>query len=85
VRAADPASACLVLGRGADLDAVRRWLAIAAATDGFAGFAVGRTLWWDALRRYLDAGYRDQEARDAAVAAIARGYLGLVREYQDAT
>jgi myo-inositol catabolism protein IolC len=84
-RAADPASACLVLGRGADLDAVRRWLAIAAATEGFAGFAVGRTLWWDALRRYLEAGYDDQGARDEAVAAIAGRYLELVREYQAAT
>jgi myo-inositol catabolism protein IolC len=84
-RAADPTSACLVLGRGADFDAVRRWLAIAAATDGFAGFAVGRTLWWDALRRYLEAGYQDLGARDEAVAGIASRYLELVREYQAAT
>jgi myo-inositol catabolism protein IolC len=84
-RAADPTSACLVLGRGADFDAVRRWLAIAAATDGFAGFAVGRTLWWDALRRYLQAGSEDQGARDEAVSAIAGRYLDLVREYQAAT
>jgi myo-inositol catabolism protein IolC len=76
VRAIDEASACLVLGRGADLDAVRRWLAIAAATEGFAGFAVGRTVWWDALRRFLDGG-----GRDAAVAAIAGRYLDLVHDY----
>ncbi|MGH3212280.1 MAG: 2-deoxy-5-keto-D-gluconate 6-phosphate aldolase domain-containing protein [Trebonia sp.] len=76
VRSADPGSACLVLGRGADLAAVRRWLAIAAATDGFTGFAVGRTLWWDALRAYVDGG--DQEA---AVAAVATRYLDLVRDY----
>jgi myo-inositol catabolism protein IolC len=76
VRAADPDAACLVLGRGADYAAVRRWLAIAAATDGFAGFAVGRTIWWDALRGYLDGG-----DRDAAVAAIAARYLELVRDY----
>jgi myo-inositol catabolism protein IolC len=79
VRSADPDSACLVLGRGADDAAVRRWLAIAAATDGFTGFAVGRTIWWDALRGYLDGG-----DRDAAVAAVARHYLGLVREYRAA-
>jgi myo-inositol catabolism protein IolC len=76
VRAADPDAACLVLGRGADYAAVRRWLAIAAATDGFAGFAVGRTLWWDALRGYLDGG-----DRDAAVRAIAARYLELVGDY----
>ena len=79
VRSADPDGACLVLGRGADYAAVRRWLAIAAATDGFTGFAVGRTIWWDALRGYLDGG-----GRDAAVATVARRYLGLVREYRAA-
>jgi myo-inositol catabolism protein IolC len=77
VRSVDPDAACLVLGRGADEAAVRRWLAIAAATDGFTGFAVGRTIWWDALRGYLDGG-----DRDAAVAAVARRYLGLVSEYR---
>jgi myo-inositol catabolism protein IolC len=76
VRAADPDSACLVLGRGADLAAVQRWLAIAAATDGFTGFAVGRTLWWDALRAYTGDG-----DRDTAVSAVATRYLNLVRDY----
>jgi myo-inositol catabolism protein IolC len=76
VRSADPGAACLVLGRGADYAAVRRWLAIAAATDGFAGFAVGRTVWWDALRRYLDDG-----DRDAAVRAVTDRYLELIRDY----
>ena len=76
VRSADPDGACLVLGRGADYAAVRRWLAIAAATDGFTGFAVGRTIWWDALRGYADGG-----DRDAAVHAVATRYLDLVRDY----
>ena len=76
VRAADQDAACLVLGRGADYAAVRRWLAIAAATKSFAGFAVGRTIWWDALRGYLDDG-----DRDAAVRAIAARYLELVGDY----
>jgi myo-inositol catabolism protein IolC len=76
VHAADPDSSCLVLGRGADFAAVRRWLANAAVTDGFRGFAVGRTIWWDALRAYVDGG-----DRDAAVHAITARYLDLVREY----
>ena len=76
VRGSDPVAACLVLGRGADYTAVRRWLAIAAATRGFAGFAVGRTIWWDALRGYLDGG-----DREAAVRAIAARYLELVGDY----
>lgn len=76
VRSADPDAGCLVLGRGADYAAVRRWLAIAAATDGFTGFAVGRTIWWDALRGYTGGG-----DRDAAVRAVAARYLDLVRDY----
>jgi myo-inositol catabolism protein IolC len=79
VRSADPDSSCLVLGRGADLGAVRRWLAIAAETDGFTGFAVGRTLWWDALRGYISGGHRD-----TAVTAVATRYLALVRDYRTA-
>jgi myo-inositol catabolism protein IolC len=77
VRSADPDAGCLVLGRGADAAAVRRWLAIAAATDGFTGFAVGRTIWWDALRAFVDGG-----DRDAAVQAVAARYLDLVRDYR---
>ena len=80
VHSADPDAGCLVLGRGADDAAVRRWLAIAAATDGFTGFAVGRTIWWDALRRFVDGG-----DRDAAVQAVAARYLDLVRDYRAMT
>jgi myo-inositol catabolism protein IolC len=45
-------------------------------TDGFCGFAVGRTIWWDALRAFTDGG-----DRDVAVHAITARYLDLVREY----
>jgi myo-inositol catabolism protein IolC len=81
VRAVEPSGRCLVLGRGADLGAVRRWLAIAAATDGFAGFAVGRTVWWDALSVYVREGHVGRGDRDAAVQATAQRYLALVRDY----
>ena len=79
VRSANPGAGCLVLGRGADDAAVRRWLAIAAATDGFTGFAVGRTIWWDALKRFAGGG-----DAGAAVRAVAARYLDLVRYYRAA-
>ena len=79
VRAANPDAGCLVLGRGADDAAVRRWLAIAAATDGFTGFAVGRTIWWDALKGFAGGG-----DAGAAVRAVAARYLDLVRYYRAA-
>jgi myo-inositol catabolism protein IolC len=79
VRSADPDAGCLVLGRGADEAAVRRWLAIAAATEGFTGFAVGRTIWWDALKGFAAGG-----DAGAAVRAVTARYLDLVRCYRAA-
>jgi myo-inositol catabolism protein IolC len=79
VRSANPDAGCLVLGRGADGAAVRRWLAIAAATDGFTGFAVGRTIWWDALKGFAGGG-----DAGAAVYAVTARYLDLVRYYRAA-
>ena len=59
---------CIVLGRGADEARVRSWLATAASVEGFIGFAVGRTTFWDAV-----AGYRARTlARNEAATQIAR-------------
>jgi myo-inositol catabolism protein IolC len=59
---------CIVLGRGADEGKVQSWLATAASVEGFIGFAVGRTTFWDAV-----AGYRARAlTRNEAVTQIAR-------------
>lgn len=71
---------CLILGRGADERRVEEWLRIAAPVEGFTGFAVGRTIWWDAIGAYLDG---DLE-RDAAIAAIAERYQRFARVYREA-
>lgn len=68
---------CLVLGRGEDADAVGRWVAMAAAAAGFAGFAVGRTIWAGALGEWLTG----RISREEAVASIAGRYLGFVDTY----
>ena len=66
---------CIVLGRGADAAQVRRWLVTAAGVEGFIGFAVGRTTFWDAL-----VGWQAQTlTRAEAVARIA----GRLREWVD--
>ncbi len=70
-------SRCLVLGRGADEEAVDRWLELAAPVRGFAGFAVGRTIWWKPLRAYYDG----HAARGETVDAIAANYRRLVGVY----
>jgi myo-inositol catabolism protein IolC len=73
-------SGCLVLGRGADEEAVDRWLSLAAPVPGFVGFAVGRTLWWNPLR---DATGGTCTAGEAA-ARIAANYRRLIGVYLDA-
>jgi myo-inositol catabolism protein IolC len=69
---------CIVLGRGADEAAVRNWLATAASVDGYIGFAVGRTSFWDAV-----AGYRAKRlARVDAIAQITQRFLGWVTIFE---
>jgi myo-inositol catabolism protein IolC len=71
---------CVVLGRGADDAKVEHWLRQGAPVDGYAGFAIGRTIWWDALKGFLDG---DIEREDAAQ-QIARKYLNFVELYKQA-
>jgi myo-inositol catabolism protein IolC len=69
---------CIVLGRGADADRVRGWLEVAASVPGFTGFAIGRTLWWDALVAHV-AGEID---RGEAARRIAARYREMIAVYQ---
>jgi myo-inositol catabolism protein IolC len=69
---------CVLLGRGASTEKVEHWLRIAAPVDGFIGFAIGRSIWWDALKGWLA---NDLE-RKAAAAQVADNYLHFVRVYE---
>jgi 5-dehydro-2-deoxygluconokinase len=71
---------CVLLGRGANDEKVDHWLTQAAPVDGFVGFAIGRSIWGDALKSFLD-GSLD---RDAAAQRIGDNYTRFVRVYQDA-
>jgi myo-inositol catabolism protein IolC len=71
---------CVVLGAGADDATVARWLRQAAGVEGFIGFAIGRTIFWNALRGWL-AGRTDH---DAAVQEIAANYRATVAHYAGA-
>jgi myo-inositol catabolism protein IolC len=71
---------CVVLGRGANDQKVEHWLRQGAPVEGYAGFAIGRTIWWDALKAFLDG---DTE-RDDAAEQIAANYLRFVRVYNEA-
>ena len=71
---------CVLLGRGASDDKVDHWLRQAAPVEGFVGFAIGRSIWWDALKSFL-GGDLD---REAAAEKIADNYLRFVKVYDDA-
>jgi myo-inositol catabolism protein IolC len=71
---------CVVLGRGADDAKVEHWLRTGAPVEGYAGFAIGRTIWWDALKGFLEG---DIERGDAA-GQIAKKYLRFVQVYREA-
>jgi myo-inositol catabolism protein IolC len=71
---------CVVLGRGANDEKVDHWLRQGAPVEGYAGFAIGRTIWWDALKGFLDG---DIEREDAAQ-QIADNYLRFVQVYDEA-
>src|SRR5213082_809494 len=72
--------ACVVLGRGADDAKVEHWLATAAPVDGFIGFAIGRTIWWEPLKAYVDG----KIERAAGARKIAENYLRFVNVYERA-
>jgi myo-inositol catabolism protein IolC len=70
--------ACIVLGRGADDEAVDRWLRAARDVPGYGGLAIGRSIWWDPLKAYVDG----RIPREEAATSIAANYLRFVRVYE---
>ena len=71
---------CVLLGRGASDEKVEHWLRQAAPVDGFVGFAIGRSIWWDALKGFLDGAVD----REDAAAQIAGKYMRFVEVYREA-
>jgi myo-inositol catabolism protein IolC len=69
---------CVLLGRGASTEKVEEWLRAASPVEGFIGFAIGRSIWWDALKSFLDK----ELDREAAAAKIADNYLHFVDVYE---
>jgi myo-inositol catabolism protein IolC len=71
---------CVLLGRGASDDKVDHWLRQAAPVGGFVGFAIGRSIWWDALKGFLDGSLQRDDASDK----IADNYLRFIKVYEEA-
>jgi len=71
---------CIVLGRGEDGKKVSEWLATAATVEGFIGFAVGRTVFWDPLVNLRDK----KMTREAVVNEICLRYQRAVNIFENA-
>ncbi len=71
---------CVVLGRGADDDKVDHWLRAGASVEAYRGFAIGRSIWGDPLRAFLDGSL----PREDAAAQVADKYLRFVKVYTEA-
>ena len=69
---------CVLLGRGASTEKVEQWLQQASPVEGFIGFAIGRSIWWDALKGFLDKSL----SREEAARQIAENYRHFVQVYE---
>ncbi len=69
--------ACVVLGRGANEDAVVHWLQQGSGVPGYIGFAIGRTIWWDALKAFLNG----DTDRAGAAKTISENYRRMIDVY----
>ena len=70
---------CVVLGRGADDDAVDAWLRAARDVPGYQGFAIGRSIWWNPLMSFVNG----EMPREEAAIQIANNYLRFVSVYEE--
>ena len=70
--------ACIVLGRAGSDEQIDHWLRQAAPMEGFVGFAIGRSIWWGALKGFLHQSLPREQARDQ----IAANYLRFIDVYE---
>ena len=68
---------CVVLGAGAPSEVIEHWLDVASATDGFSGFAIGRSIWGEPVTQWLDG----KLSRESAIAGIAATYRSHTLRY----
>ena len=69
--------ACVVLGRGADDAAVDHWLRTGSGVPGYIGFAIGRSIWWDPLKAFVDGA----SGREEAARQISANYRRFIEVY----
>jgi myo-inositol catabolism protein IolC len=81
VRSVSPGSECIVLGRNAPRRQLDHWLDIAAPLPGFAGFAIGRSIWNEPLADFLGGRQDRADTEDQ----IAERYGHFIARYAAAS
>jgi 5-dehydro-2-deoxygluconokinase len=71
-------SKVIVLGRGEDEKKVKKWLADAAEFDKIIGFAVGRTIFLNALKKYT----QNQISKNRAIDKIAENFVKFIKYWK---
>jgi len=69
----------VVLGRGANDEKVNEWLRARSSVDGYKGFAIGRSIFWNSLKGW----HAGEKSREEAVSEIANSYLSFISVYQN--
>ena len=69
--------ACVVLGRGADDAKVDHWLKMGSGVPGYIGFAIGRSIWWEPLKAFVDGNL----GREEVVKQISANYRRFIDVY----
>lgn len=67
----------LILGKGASTAVIEQWFDAAAGLPSTAGFAIGRSVFWEPCTAWLQG----RMSADAAVAAMADAYLDLIARW----
>jgi myo-inositol catabolism protein IolC len=71
----------IVLGRDAPAQRLDHWLEVASQVSAFVGFAIGRSIWEDAVRDYTASG-PGEAAASTARDQIAERYLAFVAHWK---
>ena len=80
IKAGDRANViAVVLGRGASDEKVKEWLRAGSSVQGYKGFAIGRSIFWNALKDF----HEGEKSKEEAVDEIAESYLGFLSVYQN--
>lgn len=69
----------VVLGRGADTQQVEKWLKAAAQAKGVVGFAIGRTIFHDALMEFKEG----KISREEAMEKIGQNYFNFYKIFKN--